>query len=96
MPLEAFGHRDIVRHGRRRLIHDDHINAMQLLLVSSKRFSNHPLNAVSRRGFTTMFFRDRKAEPCCFVVIVAAEYCKEFITASRRFFEHAAESGGVK
>ena len=96
MSLEAFGHRDIGRHSRRRLIHDDDINAVQLLLMLSKRLSNHPLNAVSRRRFTTMFFRDRKAESWLFVFIVAAEHCKEFIPASRGFFEHAAESGGVK
>ena len=96
MSLEAFCHRYIVRHSRRRLIHDDHINAAQLLLVLSKRFSNHPLNTVSRCRFTTMFFRDRKAEPRLFVIIVAAEHCKEFIPASRGFFEHAAESGGIK
>ena len=96
MSLEAFGHRDIVRHSRRWLIHDDDINAVQLLLVLSKRLSNHSLNTVSRRRFTTMFFRDGKAEPCLFVIIVAAEHCKEFIPASRGFFEHAAESGCVK
>jgi hypothetical protein len=96
MSLKAFGHRDIVRHHRRRLIHDDNINAVQFLLVLSKRFSNHPFDAVSRRRFTTIFFRYCQAEPCHVVVIVAAEHCKEFIAASRRFFEHAAESGCVK
>jgi hypothetical protein len=96
MSLKAFGHRDIVRHGRRRLIHDDDINAVQFLLVLSKRFSNHPFNPVSRRRFTTMFFRYRKTEPCLFFIIVAAEHCKEFIPASRGFFEHAAESSGIK
>jgi hypothetical protein len=39
---------------------------------------------------------DRHSEAAALFGAVAAKYCKELISAARRFLEHAPESGGVK
>jgi hypothetical protein len=43
-----------------------------------------------------VFLGDSHSEAGALFAAVAAKHCKEFILAARCFFEHAAESSGIK
>lgn len=94
--LEACLHLAVLRHGRGRLIDYDHIKTAKLMLMVSKRFSNHSLDSISRARLATLFFRNGEPKPRDFVVVVTAEHCKEFVATARRFFKDAAKRGGVQ
>jgi len=96
MMFEACVHLAVLGHGGGRLIDDNHIETTKLVLVVPERFSNHPLDSISRACLATLFFRNGEPEPRDVVFVVTAEHCKEFVATARRFFKDAAKRGGVQ
>lgn len=96
MLLKTSGHRGILSQRRGRLIDNNDIESDKFLLVLPKRFTNHSFNSVSPCRFPAMLLGNSQPESGRFFSALAAKYCKKFVAATGRFFEHAPKSGGIQ
>jgi hypothetical protein len=78
------------------LIDHNNIESGQQRLLLAKRLSNNSLNTVACRRATTMLLGDCQTQPTIARFIASTQHGEQFIAASRRSIEHAAECRSIK